>query len=74
MYLAIHEALTFGTIKGLGRGMFNAVGLFILVAFLGYGLVEVPLNHTLAIAILRYYAQMRAASPALTAGTSLPVE
>ena len=28
--------------KVIGRGVVNAVGLFILVAFLGYGLVEVP--------------------------------
>ena len=29
-------------VRALGRGIFNAVGLFLLIAFLGYGFVEVP--------------------------------
>eukprot|EP00966_Prymnesium_polylepis_P140436 3244029-Prymnesium_polylepis.1 len=32
----------FSDIRLVGRGMINAIGLFILIAFLGYGLVEVP--------------------------------
>ena len=41
-WLMIHDGYPFGVVKVIGRGVVNAVGLFILVAFLGYGLVEVP--------------------------------
>lgn len=37
-----YEGIGFSDVKALGRGMVNAVGLFILIGFLGFGLVEVP--------------------------------
>ena len=43
-YLVVHDGLTFTAIRALCRAFLNTIGLFILVAFLGYGLVEVPRN------------------------------
>ena len=42
VYMVVHEGLSFEGVRGVGRGMVNAIGLFILIGFLGYGLVEVP--------------------------------
>ncbi|EOD36667.1 hypothetical protein EMIHUDRAFT_455026, partial [Emiliania huxleyi CCMP1516] len=42
VYLISRQGLTLTAVRMLVTGLFNAIGLFILVAFLGYGLVEVP--------------------------------
>jgi len=54
VYLISRQGLTLTAVRMLVTGLFNAIGLFILVAFLGYGLVEVSrqlrhltLTHTL---------------------------
>ena len=41
-YLMSTKGADFTDVRLIGRGMMNAIGLFILIAFLGYGLVEVP--------------------------------
>ena len=41
-YMIVHDGMTFELLRALGRGFINAIGLFLLVAFLGYGFVEVP--------------------------------
>ena len=42
VYMIAHDGMTFDALRALGRGFINAIGLFILIAFLGYGFVEVP--------------------------------
>jgi hypothetical protein len=42
IYLLFSQGLTLTAVRMMVTGLFNAIGLFILVAFLGYGLVEVP--------------------------------
>jgi len=42
IYLIIAGLFDYDALMALGRGLINVVGLFILVAFLSYGLVEVP--------------------------------
>lgn len=42
IYLLSSQGLTLTAVRMMVTGLFNAIGLFILVAFLGYGLVEVP--------------------------------
>jgi len=42
IYLISSQGLTLTAVRMMVTGLFNAIGLFILVAFLGYGLVEVP--------------------------------
>lgn len=42
IYLISSQGLTVTAVRMMVTGLFNAIGLFILVAFLGYGLVEVP--------------------------------
>jgi len=41
-YLVFTTGVSFSQVRQIGRGMMNTIGLFILIAFLGYGLVEVP--------------------------------
>lgn len=58
VYMIVHDGLTFEGIRALGRGFINAIGLFLLIAFLGYGFVEVPrdlLNKANTEGQLRYF-------------------
>ena len=42
VWMIVHADLTFEMVRALIRGLINAIGLFLLIAFLGYGFVEVP--------------------------------
>ena len=42
VYMIVHTGLNFDMVRGLCRGIINMIGLFLLIAFLGYGFVEVP--------------------------------
>jgi hypothetical protein len=58
VYMVVHDGLTFDGIRALGRGFINAIGLFLLIAFLGYGFVEVPrdlFNKANTEGLLRYF-------------------
>ena len=56
--MIVQGGLDFSSVRALGRGFINAIGLFILIAFLGYGFVEVPrylMNKANTEGQLRYY-------------------
>ena len=42
IYMLATTSLKLSTMQGLGKGLVNAIGLFILICFMSYGLVEVP--------------------------------
>jgi len=58
IYMLAATGLTLQNLQGLGKGLMNAIGLFLLIAFMSYGLVEVP-RHLWNLGnidgLLRYY-------------------
>jgi len=42
VYMIASVGVSFDIVRALLRGIVNAIGLFLLIAFLGYGFVEVP--------------------------------